>query len=257
MNESLGENTKMPKLNDATIQQHNTVHSHYGFSATKIDNLGASEYTLASVVVDVSSSVASFASDLTKAVKEVVRACKYSPRADNLMIRVTEFATRMDEVHGFKLLENCNESDYDSALHVGGSTSLFDASTNAIEATSAYAMDLKKNDYDANGIVVIITDGDDNTSTLSVKSVKDALAKTVKDESLESLVTILIGVNIQDPHIGKTLQAFQNAVGFTQYVELGNADAKTLAKLADFVSKSISSQSQSLGTGGPSQSLTI
>ncbi len=247
----------MPKLNDATLQQHNSGHSHFGFSATRIADLGASEYTLASVIVDVSSSVEAFACELTRAVKEVVRACKYSPRADNLLIRVTEFATNISEIHGFKLLENCNESDYDMALTIGGSTSLFDACANAVEATSVYARDLRANDYDANGIVVVITDGDDNNSTLSMNSVKDALARTLKGESLESLVTILIGVNIQDPHISQKLKAFQSGVGFTQYVELGDADARTLAKLADFVSRSISAQSQSLGTGGPSVSLTI
>jgi uncharacterized protein YegL len=247
----------MPKLNDATLTQHTDVNSHFGFSATKIGDLGASEYTLASVVVDVSSSVAPFARDLTKTVKEVVRACKYSPRADNLMVRLTQFASTLDEVHGFKLLENCNEADYDSALTIGGSTSLFDASVNAISATSIYGADLNKSDFSANGIVVIITDGDDNTSSLSANAVKDALAKVVRDESLESLVTILIGVNINDAYISGRLQDFNKLVGFTQYVELDKADAKTLAKLAEFVSKSISAQSQSLGTGGPSQSLTI
>jgi uncharacterized protein YegL len=247
----------MPKLNDATLMQHNDVNSHFGFSATKIGDLGASEYTLASVVVDVSSSVAPFARELTIAVKEVIRACKYSPRADNLMVRLTQFASTLDEVHGFKLLENCNEADYDQALTVGGSTSLFDASVNAISATSLYGADLCKNDFSANGIVVVITDGDDNTSSLSANAVRDALAKVVRDESLESLVTILIGVNINDRYISQRLQDFNNLVGFTQYIELDNADAKTLAKLAEFVSKSISAQSQSLGTGGPSQSLTI
>ena len=54
-----------------------------------------------------------------------------------------------------------------------------------------------------------------------------------------------------------TIEDFHKAAGFTQYVELGSADEKTLAKLADFVSQSISAQSQSLGTGGPSQSLTF
>lgn len=247
----------MPKLNDATLTQHNDVNSHFGFSATKIGDLGASEYTLASVVVDVSSSVAPFARELTKAVKEVIRACKYSPRADNLMVRLTQFASTLSEVHGFKLLENCNEADYDSALSVGGSTSLFDASVNAISATSLYGADLNKSDFSANGIVVIITDGDDNTSRLSANAVREALAKVVREESLESLVTILIGVNINDRYISQRLQDFNSLVGFTQYIELDKADAKTLAKLADFVSRSISAQSQSLGTGGPSQSLTI
>ena len=247
----------MPKLNDATVSQINATGAHYGFSATKIENLGATEYTLASVVVDVSSSVASFASDLTRAVKEVVRACKYSPRADNLMIRLTEFASDINEIHGFKLLENCNESDYTNALSIGGSTALFDASVNAVTATSAYGTQLSQSDYSANGIVVIITDGDDNNSTLSAKAVKAALQSAVKQEALESLVTILIGVNINDPYTGKALADFKNTVGFTQYVELGDANAQTLAKLADFVSKSISAQSQALGTGGPSLSLTI
>ncbi len=247
----------MPKLNDATLQQHSDLNGHYGFSATRIDNLGASEYTLASVIVDVSSSVASFEKELVRAVKEVVRACRYSPRADNLMLRVTQFATGLDEIHGFKLLENCNESDYDRAFRVGGSTRLYDATVNGVGATALYGASLAQNDFSANGIVIVITDGDDNASTLTPRSVRDALARLVKDEALESLVTVLIGVNITDPYTGGRLQDFKNDVGFTHYVELANADAKSLAKLADFVSRSISAQSQSLGTGGPSQSLTI
>lgn len=247
----------MPKLNDTTLAQHAAANSNYGFSATKIEHLGATEYTLASIVVDVSSSVASFESDLTKTVKEVVRACKYSPRADNLLLRTVQFATDLDEIHGFKLLENCHEADYTSALCVGGSTALYDASVNAVTATSAYGANLNQNDFSANGIIVIITDGDDNNSTLSAGAVKAALASLVKQEALESLVTILIGVNINDRYTGQRLSQFKNDVGFTQYVELADADAKTLAKLAAFVSKSISAQSQALGTGGPSQSLTI
>jgi len=39
--------------------------------------------------------------------------------------------------------------------------------------------------------------------------------------------------------------------------ELYEAIEKTLAKLADFVSRSYSSQSQALTTGGPSVSLTF
>ena len=53
------------------------------------------------------------------------------------------------------------------------------------------------------------------------------------------------------------MQDFKTDVGFTQYVEIANADAKTLSKLADFVSRSISAQSKSLGAGGGSASLTF
>ncbi len=64
-------------------------------------------------------------------------------------------------------------------------------------------------------------------------------------------------VNINDAYISQRLQEFNKLVGFTQSLELDKADARTLAKLAEFVSKSISAQSQSLGKGGPSQSQTM
>ena len=112
-------------------------------------------------------------------------------------------------------------------------------------------------DFATNGIVFVITDGEDNASKLSVRSVRDALASATQTEALESLISILIGVNVQDPNIGAYLQDFKNEAGFTQYVELDKADAKALAKLADFVSRSISAQSKALGSGGSSQILTF
>ena len=78
-----------------------------------------------------------------------------------------------------------------------------------------------------------------------------------KSEALESILSILVGVNVNDPSVSQWLKALHQNAGFTQYVELGDAKAATLAKLADFISRSISAQSQALGTGGPSQSLSF
>lgn len=80
-------------------------------------------------------------------------------------------------------------------------------------------------------------------------------ADAVKNEEIESLVSILIGVNIT--YCKCFLKNFEEAAGFDQFIDAGNASDKTLARLAAFVSKSISSQSQSLGTGGPSQNLSF
>lgn len=247
----------MPRLNDG-LEAHNTPQGGaYHFSATRIDDLGASEYTLASVVCDVSPSVAPFYAELTKAVKQIVRACQWSPRADNLLIRMTTFSGTAAEVHGFKLLEKCHEADYDDCLRGHGGTALYDAAVNAIDATRLYARDLFNKDFGVNGIVFVLTDGEDNSSTLTAAAVADAIAHVRKEEALESLVTVLIGVNVQDPAMSAYLRDFHRTAGFTQYVELDNADAATLAKLADFVSRSISAQSQSLGTGGASTQLTF
>lgn len=230
----------------------------YGFSAKRIDSLGASEYTLVAVATDVSGSVTPFRAEIEACLKQIVRACRRSPRADNLLLRIVTFDTRVQEVHGFRPLSECNPDDYDGAIQIGGSTALFDAATNAIESVTRYGRQLVAQDFAVNGIVFVITDGEDNSSKMTVRSLKDALEQAVQGEAVESLVSVLVGVDT-DARTGlnATLAAISRGAGFTQYVAIGQADDKTLAKLAAFVSRSISSQSQALGTGGPSQALTF
>lgn len=240
-----------------TLDTYQLPNSNFGFSAAKLDDLGASEYTLVGIAMDESSSVEDFAKDLNKCIQTIVKTCRHSPRADNLMLRLTAFGSRLREVHGFKLLQNCNEADYNDVYQNGGATALFQAALNGVESIASYATTLSASDYLANGILFVLTDGDDNQGGATPRQIKDAVEKIRKSESLESMITILIGVNVADSGMKQYLDKFHKEAGFTQFVALENASKSTLAKLADFVSRSISSQSQALGTGGPSQSLTF
>ena len=242
---------------DSQLDQVTLPNSHYGYSATRLEELGATEYTIATVVADVSGSTAAFTHDMEAAIQQIVQACKYSPRADNVLLRLVAFDDSLSELHGFKLLENCHLADYGGLLRSGGSTALYDATENAVASTTNYAHKLATGDFSANAIVFVITDGMDNASRVSPGQVKKALAEAVTSEALESIVSVLIGVNVNDAHVSTYLKRFQVDAGFTQYVEIENADAKTLAKLAAFVSQSISAQSQALGTGGSSQPLVF
>jgi uncharacterized protein YegL len=249
----------MPKFDtkgQGDLEQHKLKTSHFGFSATRIDDLDASEYTLVTIIQDDSSSVAPFKNEMEKTLKKIVDACQKSPRADNLMIRLCTFANVMHEVHGFKRLQTIKQSDYDDVLGTGGITALFDASQNAVAATTAYGKHLMENDFSVNGIVFIITDGADNASKQAASSVKDELQLATKKEYLESIVSILIGVNTAGG-LDQYLDSFRIEAGITQYISIGDASANKLAKLAEFVSKSISAQSQSLGSGGASVPLTF
>ena len=247
----------MPQLNDHTMNNQTLPTGQYGFSATRIDQLGASEYTLVTIVTDVSPSVSSFVKEMETALREIITACKYSPRADNLMLRLVTFAGDMQEAHGFKLLEQCRLDDYKNTLKIGSATALYDAAENCISAMNVYGKQLTDADFDVNGIVFVITDGEDNASTLSVRQVREALERATQTEAMQAMVSILIGVNVKDARIGAYLQDFKNEAGFTHYVEIGQANARALAKLADFVSHFISSQSQALSSGAISQSLTF
>lgn len=249
----------MPRLNDENLMEEKSLpNTSFGYSATRIDELGATEYTLVDLVVDTSGSVNQFSGDMETTIKAVVNACKMSPRADNLMVRLTSFNDDMEELHGYKLLEHCNLGDYDGCLVCGGLTALYDASENAILSQVDYARSLTESDFSVNSIVIVITDGLNNRGVVTVKGVGKALESAVKSEATESMVSILVGVSSavhQD--VSAELKAFQSGAGITQYVETKDADAKTLAKLAEFVSKSISAQSQSLGSGGPSKLISL
>ena len=247
----------MPIINDTQLDQIILPNSHYGYSATRLEELGATEYTIATIVADVSGSTAAFTFDMESAITRIVQACKFSPRADNLLLRLIAFDDSLNEIHGFKLLENCHLADYGGCLRSGGSTALYDATENAVASTTNYAQKLVAGDFSANSILFVITDGMDNVSKSTAGRVKAAFAEAVLSEALESIVSVLIGVNVNDLQVSRYLRNFHLEAGFTQYVELDNADAKTLARLAEFVSKSISAQSQALGTGGASQPLVF
>ena len=247
----------MPVWNPNTLQQHPILGSSFGFSAKRIEDLGASEYTLVAVAADVSGSVSPFAAEIEQCVKHVVRSCRHSPRADNLMLRLVTFDSTLTEVHGFKPLSECDLAGYDGCIRSGGTTALYDAAFSAVEAATRYGEALSAQDFGVNVIVFVITDGGDNASSMTSASVADALHRAISGEAIESALSILVGVNVQDAATAAALRRFQAEAGFSRYIELGDARPETLARLAEFVSRSISAQSLSLGSGGASRVLSF
>jgi len=248
----------MPIFQDDDAQSFKANGSGFHFSGTNIKNLGASEYTLVAIAADRSSSVMSFASEIEGCLKSSLEGCQKSPRVDNLLVRTTAFNHKVSEEHGFRPLGDCHIGNYDGFLKPSGSTALYDASVDAVDAMATYGKNLIDQDYMANGLLVVLTDGEESgASTQTVKGVKDAIQRARQSEALESLITILIGINVTDQHVSKALKAFKDDAGFDQYVEAKDASPKTFAKIAGFISKSVSSQSQSVGSGAASQPITF
>ena len=235
----------------------------FTFSAVKPDDLGASEYTLVTLVIDETGSVGPFADKLVDTVKTIIEACKKSQRAENLMVRYITFNTSIHEVHGFKELHSIDTNDY-NALNPRSMTALYDAAYSGIASTLAYAETLTEQDFDVNGAVYIVTDGDDNASSLGTSEIKKQITEALRGEKIESLITVLVG--LKDPSltgsdwsntISSKLNDFKNEANLTQYVDVGDATAGKLAKLADFVSESVSSQSNALNSGSASIPINV
>jgi hypothetical protein len=246
----------------------------FQFSGKRVEHLGATEYTLATIAVDLTGSVVDFCKALREALATSIAACKKSPRANNLLLRVVFFNSSIGvyEQHGFKPLGEIDVDEYPDLVgpyesvatrkardgteirpqKVYGSTNLFDATFSAVGATNGYAKTLMDQEFLANGIVIVITDGDDNASSATTSMIKQEIDRGAKAESIESLIPILVGINAAGSI--RHLNAMAKEVGM-QFLDAGDATPGKLAKLASFVSQSVSSQSQSLGTGGPSTAI--
>lgn len=230
--------------------------SNYGYTGAAIDELTSFENTLAVTLFDESGSTRAFARQMELCVKEIVKFLRMCPRADNLIYAHYHFDTEIArEIHGFKPLARCHEDDYDGCWAGGGRTMLYDSCDRVLRFMMDYAQQQAAQRYTVNAILTLMTDGLDYGSILTVNDVKKALADVVACEDMESILTICIGIN-DDQSIRDDLEAFSQEVGFSQFCPVEKADAKSLAKIADFISKSVVSQSQSLGSGGPSQPLT-
>lgn len=244
--------------------------SHFSFGPSKAflaadpQSLGAAEFTIVTLVVDVSQSVSAFASQLEQAIKNIVGMCHRSPRASNLMFQVILFNHTIVREDGFRELSAINLADFDGMIQPDGCTALYDAVCRGIETTFGYAETLSSKSFDVNAVLFVITDGmeyvpNGRRRVSSPDVVAGALnkARSPNREILESFQAFLVGVNIGDPDVKDALDGFQKIVQFDHKILLEDASPTTLAKLAEWVSKSVQSASQALGTGGPSQVLTF
>lgn len=238
------------------------IGSGFGFSGQIIDELEASEYTLVTIALDESGSIGGYERQIEDMLQAAVGACNTSPYSQNLLIRVIRFGSQyranngVDELHGFKALSEIDVAGYPS-LRGGGMTPLYDAVFSSVGAMNAYAKSLQDLDFAVNGITFVITDGGENSSTgAGAKDVARELTSSVTGEVMESHLSILIGIDTGAPNVKAELQQFKTETGMDQFIWAGEATKGKLAKLAEFVSQSISSTSQALGTGGPSQNVS-
>lgn len=238
----------MPRLDDDNFLNTGTA---FAFSHTGLKRLGADAYTLVNLMIDISGSVSSFETLLLSATKAAIEGLKKSPRADNLLIRVTTIGSSVTEVHGYRLLNDIVLSDYDSYIRAGGTTPLYDGMINNVNASETFAETLAgaPNYFTVNVIDIDITDGCDYGSVFKLNDVKNAYEKRKKNELVESTMSYLIAVNTKDSTVLANLNKVKDTVGIDSMIEAELLDPKSMAKLAGFITSASVSVSQSVGSG--------
>lgn len=250
----------MPKLLGKTPMEAHDLIQQYKYTGQPMDKLGGSKYTLVTLALDMSPSIEEFVPDMEQMCGTIIKACQRDPNKESIMFRFTGFHEKVLELQGFTELRHYDPDQFQGAIKVGNSTALFEATYEAILATDNYGEELVNADCMCNAVLFILTDGKNminghaspNLISQKIKEIRaDEGARTV-----ESINTILVGASDR-PDVTDALERFQKTAELAQFVRMGEANESNLANLGNFVSQSVSSTSQALGSGGPSAPLSF
>jgi len=103
-------------------------------------------------------------------------------------------------------------------------------------------------------VCFIITDGLNNRGVSTPTMIKKKIQDALKGEELDSLTTILIQLkdkNNPNPEAERMLKKFREEADISSFINVHDVTPEILAKIGQFISKSISSVSKSLQTGQP------
>lgn len=224
--------------------------SGFQYSNIKVEALTASEYTIAMLVTDLTGSVSGFYKELVEVSKTVLAACIKHPKSENLLLRSTVFNDDINvkEIHGFLPVSTIDPATYDSFPLPASCTPLMDAHLEACESLLQFGNDLASNQFTANAVLFIVTDGGENSSrNRDMGKIKKIMASLRNGDPLESFTAILIGVDDSSSKV--VLKQYQMDSTIDEYKSIGDATPGNLAKVAQFISKSISTASVACGTG--------
>lgn len=263
-----------------------------GVNLDELDEIGVSQYSLFGLAFDVSGSTWNYQSDMERAANTILKASKLNERADNMMIRTVGFSEQSFEIPkskpGFQLLHDLAPGDFDpkdpdnlptvftGELAPQGATALIDAGVDLSDSLRIYGGQMvDDNDYLVNGGLFLMTDGLNNAGKFNASDGSDnhylleAFQKIREEEKLESFAPYLIAVGVSEAHKRAALEKLAEDCKFTPvphpdkdkrdkgetvpFVDVTDVSTAGLARLAQWVSESLSETSKALGSGGPSK----
>lgn len=166
-----------------------------GLGNVSLDDVGSSEVVLLKKVVDDSSSIADVPGN-TQAVRmglnEIDEALKGSKQSGDLLIGCDFF--NRGSLYGYRPLAGVPKIDASNYSPVG-STPLYDSTAAALTGLAAKVAEFEQGGVAVRGITVIVTDGANNASRMSVGDVHDIIRGLLATEQ-----HIIAGMGIDDSY---------------------------------------------------------
>lgn len=217
------------------IQDLNDIDIHLDFHNFDPDQIQVEETINAVFVIDVSPSISSYEADLNNAFNDFVQTMQQSHIHDRLFTSIVEFDDMVRVRSGFQPIINVPVTNFRAQ---GSGTALYDAVAAGIKNAMDYRTSLEQTGINVKTLVFVITDGQDNSSSVSPKAIKATLDGILASEANAfSFTTILFGVGPQS-----YFQSAKDQMGFQHMAVVGNT-GKEIKKMISFISSSISKSS--------------
>lgn len=208
-----------------------------GTTGLNVNDIFVDDQTVIVFVIDVSGSMERYRDALIDGFNGIKRALRDSKLEDSVVASVWFFNSKPQLVHNFRPLADVVELDRNNC-QPNGTTALYDATLNAMTGLVAYVTDLQNNGVTAKGIVVVISDGEDNSSNSTTAKIQ-VVAQDMLDSEIFTLAFFAFGYN------GEPVA---RAMGFNNVMQTGNTDSE-LRRALGTISKSIIRASQTkIGT---------
>lgn len=235
----------------------------FQFTAPPLAVFEEQKYTLVGITTDQSGSIYGVRGDLFAMNEAIDRDLKAGAGKHTIIVRRTAFTdhfpNNVREQHGFlpalAVDANTHFPIVNSHGEYGG-TPLADGAMETILAAKEQAMQL----INIQGVplvniaLAILTDGGETGSRYTPADIKAAIEQILAEGEIESIVTILVGVNcpVGSYHRQK-LEAFQQAAGLTKFIPFDEMKPGMFGQVVRVISQTFTSTSQALGSGGPSK----
>lgn len=195
---------------------------------TAVDDLESENINLIFLGIDESGSMGSYVSDMKNCLSEFKTALTDSKEADEILVARADFTDSIT-VGGYKKI-----SEFGTAYHASGMTSLYDAVAEGTNKLKEYRKFLKEQGVRVKAVFAIFSDGDDTSSSRSFSEAKQA-------------VEFLNGEEITTAFISFGGQATQTAkdLGFRNILDVASS-ASELRKAFNCLSKSVIESSKSV-----------
>ena len=183
-------------------------------------------------VVDISPSITTYAKDLNFAFNDFTQTMQKSHVAEQLMVSLVTFNENVEVVSGFQPINQVPTANF---VPKGSGTALYQAVAQGAKMAVDYRQNLEASGVTTKTLLFVITDGDDNSSTVNAKQVKTILEGIAEQEkNAFSFTTILFGVGN-----ATSFEQAQKAMGIQHLAKVGTSGAE-IRKMITFISQSIS-----------------